>query len=128
MQIMDKIYCYFAYAHDLGFALNDEEINDIERAVQLQDADQMADVALSKVKGLLTVKKAKVLNTEYGERIHEAILSRKIKFCTSTKISVRDEEEFKVQRDVVGSLLRQFTSFQVMMQEHLIRSKETHVS
>merc|ERR1719295_2007438 len=131
MQIMDKLYFYFAYAYDLGFAFRDDELDEIARAMELQDDNQSTDMALVKLKGILKVKKQKMLQTKNGKRIYEQIADRKIKYCSSSINSImKQDEEQKVEKESVsvltpGPLVRRFNGFRDKMQQYLVRIKKS---
>ena len=130
MQIMDRIYCYFAYAHDLGFAFRDDEMEEIEKALkggddQKEEAESM-DRALLKVKGLLKMKKMQMAKTKYGKQVHEVMARRKIKFCSSS-LNFMVEEATKGRHDPQslspGITVVRFAGIKSKMQEYLSQIK-----
>ena len=138
MQIMDRIYCYFAYAHDLGFAFRDDEIEEIEAALkggddQKDDEKEETEImdrghhrALLKVKGMLQMKKAQIAKTKYGKQVHEVMAQRKIKFCSSS-INFMVDEAKKGRHDPQSlspkiAVVR-FAGIKSKMQEYLAHIK-----
>ncbi len=85
MQILDKLYCFFAYAYDLGFAFRKDEAVDIANMMKKGGGDEGVDEMLVLVKKLLKEKKQRMMKTTYGKDIYAVIARRKVKFCTTTR-------------------------------------------
>merc|ERR1712154_557712 len=105
MQIMDKIYCYFAYSFNFGFTFNLDEIQQLNATKNNLDDDILS-------------KKQEILKTSHGKKIYNVIRDRKTKFVTSSNI---EKEEKKQKGKEIN--IKIFHNIKNKMQQFLISLK-----
>merc|ERR1712228_303183 len=119
MQIMDKIYCYFAYSNAFGYVFTDDEIRELT-----ESADDK-DVILAKTKEILKRKAQNLLKTNHHKKIYQVMENRKVKFCTSSKnyYSEKKKEEHKESTIKELKSLNPFANIKQTIQNHLAQIK-----
>merc|ERR1712228_869498 len=119
MQIMDKIYCYFAYSNAFGYVFTDDEIRELT-----ENADDK-NVILAETKKLLKLKKQNLLKTNHQKKIYQVMENRKVKFCTSSKnyYSEKKKEEHKESTIKELKSLNPFANIKQTIQNHLAQIK-----
>merc|ERR1712228_1075247 len=113
MQIMDKIYCYFAYSNAFGYVFTDDEIRELT-----ENADDK-DVILAKTKEILKRKAQNLKKTNHHKKIYQVMENRKVKFCTSSK----KKEEHKESTIKELKSLNPFANIKQTIQNHLAQIK-----
>ena len=122
MQIMDKIYFYFAYTYNFGFKFDqkDDDQKD-EKQIESNDCDEF-DKELLKIKLILKKKKQQLLKSLHGEQIYKVLKDRKTKYLTSCNNKFSDDSKSKEeQQQIPGPSIKIFKNIKNRMQQYLIQ-------